>query len=400
MTQTTHQPAASGPLQGVRVLDLSAVVLGPIATQVLGDFGADVIKIESREGDVMRGNGTRNGGMSSIFLNINRNKRSLVVDLKTPEGVDVVRRLAKDVDVVVHNMRVKAINRLGLGYESLSKINPRLVYCVATGFDQDGPDRDKPAFDDTIQAACGLVGLTAGEGETPTYVRTLIADKTAGLALANAVMAALYCQARTGQGQYVEVPMFETLVSFMLAEHLGGLAFDPPAGPAGYARLLGKGSRTPVVTSDGHIAILAYTVVHRRALFEELGVPELAEKYGAKSNGTLGMYDELSTFTRHNTTAYWLDVCARLDIPATRIYTLDELPQHPQLRAIGLFQPTEHATEGQIVTVRPTTKFSATPACVRSLAPTLGEHSQDVLRELGYDDTAIADLINRDVVVG
>lgn len=393
-------PAPSGPLQGVRVLDLTAVVLGPICTQVLGDYGADVIKIESREGDVMRGNGTRNGGMSSIFLNINRNKRSLVIDLKTPEGVEVVRRLVKDVDVVVHNMRVKAIERLGLGYEALSKINPRLVYCAATGFDQDGPDRDKPAFDDTIQAACGLVGLTAGEGEAPSYVRTLIADKTAGLALANAVLAALYCQARTGQGQYVEVPMFETLVSFMLAEHLGGLAFDPPAGAAGYARLLGNGSRTPVATSDGHIAILAYTVSHRRALFEALGVPELAEKYGAKSNGTLGMYDELSRFTRSQTTAYWLDLCARLDIPATKIYRLDDLPQHPQLAAIGLFQPTDHATEGKIVTVRPTTKFSATPASVRSLAPTLGEHSQDVLRETGYDDAQIADLIKRQVVLG
>ncbi|QHE83908.1 CaiB/BaiF CoA transferase family protein [Hydrogenophaga sp. BPS33] len=397
---STNTPTSTGPLQGVRVLDLSAVVLGPIATQVLGDYGADVIKIESREGDVMRGNGTRNGGMSSIFLNINRNKRSLVVDLKTPEGVEVVRRLAKDVDVVVHNMRIKAINRLGLGYEDLVKVNPRLVYCVATGFDQDGPDRDKPAFDDTIQAACGLVGLTAGEGETPAYVRTLIADKTAGLALANAVMAALYRQAKTDQGQYVEVPMFETLVSFMLAEHLGGLAFDPPPAPAGYARLLGQGARTPVATSDGHIAILAYTVSHRRALFEELGVPELAEKYGAKSNGTLGMYDELSKFTRHHSTAYWLEVCERLDIPATRIYTLDDLPRHPQLAAIGLFQPTVHPTEGKIVTVRPTTKFSATPATVRSLAPTLGEHSRAILCELGYADAQIADLLERNVVVG
>ncbi len=397
---TTTSPA-TGPLQGVRVLDLTAVVLGPIATQVLGDYGADVIKIESRDGDVMRGNGTRNGnGMSSIFLNINRNKRSLVVDLKTPEGVEVVRRLAKEVDVVVHNMRVKAINRLGLGYEELSKINPRLVYCVATGFDQDGPDRDKPAFDDTIQAACGLVGLTAGEGEKPAYVRTLIADKTAGLALANAVMAALYRQARTNQGQYVEVPMFETLVSFMLAEHLGGLAFDPPPAPAGYARLLGKGARTPVTTSDGHIAILAYTVAHRRALFDAIGRPDLADKYGAKSNGTLGMYDELSTITCDKPSAYWLDLCARLDIPATPIYTLDDLPQHPQLAAVGLFQPTEHPTEGKIVTVRPTTKFSATPASVRTLAPTLGEHSQEVLRELGYDEAVIADLIARNVVLG
>lgn len=400
MSHATPSPASCGPLQGVRILDLTAVVLGPIATQVLGDYGADVIKIESREGDVMRGNGTRNGGMSSIFLNINRNKRSLVVDLKTPEGVEVVRSLAKDVDVVVHNMRVKAINRLGLGYEELSKINPRLVYCVATGFDQDGPDRDKPAFDDTIQAACGLVGLTAGEGEKPSYVRTLIADKTAGLVLANAVMAALFHQARTDQGQYVEVPMFETLVSFMLAEHLGGLAFDPPAGPAGYARLLGSGARTPVATSDGHIAILAYTVAHRRALFDALERPELADKYGAKSNGTLGMYDELSTITCHNTSAYWLELCARLDIPATPIYTLDDLPRHPQLAAVGLFQPSEHATEGKIVTVRPTTKFFATPAAVRTLAPTLGEHSQEVLRELGYDDARIADLIERNVVVG
>ncbi len=249
--QTNAQPRKrTGPLAGVRVLDLTAVVLGPLATQILGDYGADAIKLEPLEGDLMRANGvSRQRGMSSIFLALNRNKRSLAIDLKRPEGLATVRRLLPTVDVLVHNMRSAAIERLGLGYSACAALNPRLLYCVASGFGEDSPDAGKPAFDDVIQAACGLawlIGQSSGQASgQPDYVPSLIADKTTGLALANAVLAALFERTQSGQGQYVEVPMFETMVAFTLAEHLGGLSFEPPAGPAGYARLL-AGGRKPV----------------------------------------------------------------------------------------------------------------------------------------------------------
>lgn len=249
-----HQkPVCAGPLEGIRVLDLTSVVLGPLATQSLADLGADVIKIEGPEGDLMRANGvSRNAGMSSIYLALNRNKRSVVLDLKTPAGAAALRRLIAGADVLIHNMRVAAIERLGFGYGAVAALNPRIVYCVATGFGQDGPHRDKPAFDDIIQAACGLVSLGCVAGGRPEYVPSLIADKTTGMALANAVMAALLHRERHGSGQAVEVPMLETMASFVMAEHLAGLTFEPATGAAGYARLL-QGGRRPAQTADGWI---------------------------------------------------------------------------------------------------------------------------------------------------
>ena len=335
-------PAATGPLAGVHVLDLTAVVLGPMATQILGDYGADVIKVEPPEGDRMRANGvTRNRGMSSIFLAINRNKRSLCVDLKSPDGVAVIERLLPTVDVLVHNMRPTAIERLGLGYGTAAARNPRLVYCVAPGFGQGGPDANKPAFDDVIQAACGLAALLGHSGGKPDYVPSLIADKTAGLALANAVLAALYERERSGRGQFVEVPMFETLVAFMLAEHLGGLSFDPPHGGAGYQRLL-SGGRRPAPTRDGHVAMLPYSGAHWREFFTRAGREDLAAKYNfddrhERNARIREIYDDMAQVTQRMTSAQCLALCEALDIAATRIYSIDELPEHPQLKAVGLF---------------------------------------------------------------
>ncbi|HWA31027.1 MAG TPA: CoA transferase, partial [Rhizomicrobium sp.] len=265
-----------GPLSGIRVLDLTSVVLGPLATQILGDYGADVVKVESPSGDMMRANGVSlHKGMSSIFLALNRNKRSLGIDLQTADGAAVLARLIPAADVLVHNMRVEAIERLGFGYDAVAKLNPRIVYCAATGFDQDGPDRGKPAFDDIIQAASGLAAIASAGREEPAYVPTLVADKTAGMAVVNAILAALFHRERTGVGQYVEVPMFETFTSFVLAEHLGGRTFEPPAGPAGYARLL-TGGRKPSPTKDGHIAMLPYTAAHWIAFFKAIDRADLA----------------------------------------------------------------------------------------------------------------------------
>ena len=394
---------ATGPLAGVRILDLTSVVLGPLATQILGDFGAEIIKVENLEGDLMRANGVSlHPGMSSIFLAINRNKRSIAVDLKSAEGREILRRLAPGVDVLVHNMRVAAIERLGFGYTAVAELNPNIVYCVATGFGQDGPDRDKPAFDDIIQAACGLASLNSVGREQPDYAPTLVADKTAGMALVNAVLAALYSRERTGSGQYVEVPMFETMVAFLLSEHLGGLTFDPAPAKAGYARLL-SGGRKPAPTKDGYIAMLPYTADHWSAFFNAVGRTDLAQKYGSgdrqsRNAKIVEMYRDLAEATRQRTTAEWMALCAKLDIPATPIYAVDDLPEHPHLRAVGLFQTAQHPSEGTVRHVRPTTKFSATPAAVRYPAPLLGQDTRAILHQAGYGEQEIASLLTRGIV--
>ena len=394
---------ATGPLAGVRVLDITSVVLGPLATQILGDYGADVIKIESLEGDLVRANGvSKHAGMSSIFLAINRNKRSVAVDMKSPEGRDAVRALVKDVDIVVHNMRVAAIERLGLGYAAVSAINPKVVYCVATGFGQSGPDAARPAFDDVIQAGCGIASLIGNESGVPDFAATLVADKTTGLAVVNAVLAALFHRERSGQGQYVEVPMLETMTAFTMAEHMGGLTFDPPTAKAGYARIL-AGGRKPVPTRDGHVAMLPYTADHWVALFNAVEREDLARKYNfadrqERNARILELYADLRAVVGQMTTDECLALCDRVDIPATRIWAIDDLPQHPHLKAVGLFQPTQHPTEGATISVRPPTLFAQTPADMRLPAPLLGEHTFECLREAGLDDATLQHLAASGVI--
>ncbi|KQX21384.1 CaiB/BaiF CoA transferase family protein [Variovorax sp. Root434] len=385
----TGEPTAAGPLDGIRVLDLTSVVLGPLATQVLADFGADVIKIEGPEGDLMRANGVSlHPGMSSIFLALNRNKRSVVLDLKAEEGAAALRYLLKTADVLVHNMRVAAIDRLGFGYEAVKAINPRIVYVAATGFQQSGPDRDKPAFDDIIQAACGLASIASVGRDAPGYVPSLIADKTTGLVVSNAVMAALVHRERNGDGQYVEVPMLETMAAFTLAEHMGGLTFPGSTVQAGYARLM-NGGRQAARTSDGWIGFLPYTPKHWQAFFSAAGHEEICRRYDLSDRHQLNkniksLYRHLGEIMPSRSTDEWLALCEQLDIPATRIYSLDELPRHPQLMASGLFEQREHPTEGPINELRPTTLFQGTPASIRRPAPTLGQHTDEVLKEAGY----------------
>jgi formyl-CoA transferase len=396
--------AAGGPLAGLRVLDLSAVLLGPFATQILGDFGAEIVKVESPLGDRMRANGVSlHPGMSSIFLAINRNKRAICLDLAKREGAEVLRRMIGQFDVFVHNMRVEAIERLGFGYEAVRALNPKIVYCAATGFDQDGPDRDKPAFDDIIQAASGMVALNGMGRDAPDYVPMLVADKTSGMAVVNAVLAALLHRERTGQGQYVEVPMLETLAGFVLAEHMGGLTFEESGKPAGYLRVM-NGGRRPYATKDGHVAMLPYTGDHWCAFFEQAGRPDLIEKFSVNDRQKLNaniraVYDAVGELMRTRPTAEWMAICTACDIPATPIYKLDDLPNHPQLKAVDLFQTMSHPSEGTITYVRPATKFAETPASVRSPAPRLGEHTREILRETGLADAEIETLIASKVAI-
>lgn len=386
-----------GPLAGYRIIDLTTVLLGPYATQILGDYGADVIKVESLEGDSVRPNGVfRHPDKASLFLAVNRNKRAIAVDLKSPEGRDLLWKLIAGADVLVHNIRPSAIERLGFSDVEVAKRHPRLVYCVSTGFGSNGPDRDKPAYDDIIQSACGLASLNGQGRPTPDYVPTVIADKTAGLMLSQAIIAALLARVRTGRGQCVEVPMLECMVSFLLCEHLGGLTFEPPVAPAGYTRLL-AGGRRPAPTKDGHMTLLPYTGRHWIAFLTAAGRPELIEKYAVNDPVRLyvnvrKLYQELRQITTLRTTAEWMLVCEKEDIPASPTYNLDQLPDHPHLKAAGLFRTMEHPTEGTIRYVAPPVRFSDTPASVRLGAPSIGQHTDDILREVGYDDAAIAAL--------
>jgi formyl-CoA transferase len=380
--------AANGPLTGIRIIDLTAVVLGPMCTRELADFGADVIKIEPPAGDMMRANGVSlHPGMSSIYLALNRNKRSVVLDLKTEADRQALVKLIEGADALIHNMRVAAIEKLGFGYEAVRRINPRIVYCAATAFGQGGPYRNRPAFDDVIQASCGLVGVNAIGRDAPAYVASLIADKTTGLAVANAVLAALMCRERHGIGQYVEVPMLETMTAFTLTEHMGGMTFPGSTSPAGYARLL-HGGRQPWPTADGWIALLPYTERHWRAFFTLAGRADLIEQYGIADRHTRNaniqkIYGELRYITRTKTTAEWLALCDEIDVPCAPIYTLDDLPEHPHLQAVQLFEQAEHPTEGPIRQIRPTALFSQTPVRIRQPAPSLGQHTAEVLAEAG-----------------
>lgn len=387
MTNDTND-GIHGPLSGIKVLDLTAVVLGPVATQVLADYGAEVIKVEPLEGDLMRANGvSRNPGMSSTFMNINRNKSSLRLDLKSKAGKEVFHKLIADADVLVHNIRVKAMERLGFGYETVAKINPAIIYCAATGFGEGGDFAGQPAFDDIIQGACGLAELIGHETGVPDYPPTLLADKIAGLATANAILGALVYKSRTGVGQFVEVPMFETMVAFTMTEHLGGHGFNPPIGDAGYARLL-KGGRKPSPTKDGYIALLPYTAHHWKSFFQRFGRGDFVDKLNigdrAERNKNIHVvYAELRAITAEYTTKELLGICRELDIPVAEMYSIQNIQTHPQVTSTSLFRNMTHPTEGEVVMVRPTAIFSKTPSCIYKPAPTLGEDNERILRGIG-----------------
>lgn len=364
----------SGPLKGVRVIDMTSVGMGPYATQILGDMGAEVTKVEAPVGDVFRTSApSANPGMGPAYLNLNRNKQSVTLDVKSAEDREKLLRLIDAADVFVSNVRPAAMARLGLGADVLCNRNPKLIHCSAVGFGQGGPYAGNPAFDDIIQALSGLADLQGRNCGEPAYVNTILADKVAGLTLAYAIPMALYERERSGLGQAIEVPMFETLVAFTLIEHLSGHTFVPPLGPMGYSRVLSP-QRRPYRTRDGHIALLPYTDAQWQRFFALADRPDLAAdpRYfdaASRARHFDQLYQDLADIVEQYDTGHWLTALAEADIPHSRVNTLEDLFEDPHLKETGFFQQMEHASEGSVVVPSIPLRFSRTPGGIRNLAP-------------------------------
>jgi crotonobetainyl-CoA:carnitine CoA-transferase CaiB-like acyl-CoA transferase len=388
-----------GALDGYRIIDITTIVLGPYGTQLLGDMGADIIKVEAPPGgDIFRHAGRgRSPGMSGPFLNMNRNKRSICLDLKQESARDALRRLIEGADALVHNMRTKAIEKLGFGYEAVRAIRPDIVYCACGGFSESGPYAGKPAYDDLIQALSGITDLAkTPEAGEPRFAPTVLVDKLTGLMMSQAVTAAMLHRERTGEGQYVEVPMFETMVSFLMAEHIYGHAFEPPLGPLGYSRLTTP-NRKPNRSKDGWIAVLPYTDKQWLSFFELSGHsdlkadPRFADAAGRAEN-VHELYGILAGILLEKTSAEWLALCDEAEIPAAPILALEDVMSDPHLQAVGMFQHLHHPTEGDTVITRPPVGFSASPAEIRRQAPRLGEQGAEILAEAGFAEEEVAGL--------
>ena len=387
-----------GTLEGIRVVELTTVILGPWATQMLGDMGADVIKVETPAGDTTRNLGPRkNEGMASMYLASNRNKRSIVLDLTQEAGRDALFKLVGTADVFVHNMRPKVAKKLGLSYEKFAAAYPDLVFCATYGFRKDGPMADDPAYDDIIQAASGLADLQTVTANAPRFVPTIIADKTTAYNVALSILSALVHRERGGGGQAIEVPMFETLVDYIMVEHLYGAAFEPPIAGMGYERLLNTG-RKPYPTKDGYLAVLPYTDANWAKLFEISGRNDLASDprfsdISTRIENSQYVYDTLGEIVATRTTAEWQLALEGSNIPTMVVNTKEDLLENEQLNASGFWRMVEHPTEGTLRMTDPPTRFSKTPSTVRRLQPLLGEHSGEILAEAGYSESEINDLI-------
>jgi crotonobetainyl-CoA:carnitine CoA-transferase CaiB-like acyl-CoA transferase len=393
-----------GPLEGVKVIDMTSVLMGPYATQTLGDYGADVIKVESPEGDITRQIGpARHSDMGPIFLNANRSKRSISLDLKKPAGRDALLRLAATADVLVYNVRPQAMARLKLDYESVAAVNPRIVYAGMFGFGQDGPYAAKPAYDDLLQGGSGLSHLIARAGDgTPRYVPTALADRVVGLSAVGAILASLLHRDRTGQGQRVDIPMFETMVGFVMGDHLGGLTFEPPLDQGGYARQMSP-DRRPYRTSDGYISVIVYNDKQWNSFFDVTGRDDLrADPMFATFAGRLAnidiVYGELGRIFATRPTAEWMKLLVEADIPTMPVHDLLSILHDPHLVETHFFPITDHPTEGAIRSMRVATAWSETPATPSRLAPGLGEQSREILSEAGFKPEEIAQLLNDNVV--
>ena len=389
--------SATGPLHGIRIVDLTTVIMGPYATQILADYGADVIKVEPPEGDIMRGAAPMKGPkMGHLHLQMNRNKRGVVLDVKKEGGRRALLRLCEKADVFVHNVRPAAMRRLRLSYDEVRPANPRIVYASLLGFGSGGPYAGKPAYDDLIQGACALPALLGRAGGPPAYVPANMADRVVAVNAVHVILAALLCRERTGVGQEVELPMFETLAQFVLDDHMGGRTFDPPLGPPGYSRLL---HRRPFETKDGYVCALVYNDKQWEGFFHAIGRPgDVAANphlatYAERARNYEEAYASLATIFKTRTTRDWLDLLEANDIPCVRLNQLDDLIDDPHLRAVGFFQEIDHPTEGRLRLTGIPSRWSESRPSVDRPPPRLGEHSVEVLREAGLTPAEIERLI-------
>ena len=378
---------APGPLSGIRVVDLTSVVFGPYATQIMADMGADVIKVEPPAGDNTRWiSAGPDHGMGGIHVNVNRGKRCLMLDLRQDADKEVLRRLIATADVFIHSMRAGAIARLGFDYAAVKAIRPDVVYVNCYGYSRRGRLGDKPAYDDTIQAEAGITHVQNLINGEPGFVGTIMADKVAGLHALYATMMALFHRERSGEGQEVEVTMFEALASFMLVEHANGRLFDPPLGPAHYHRAVER-NRRPYRTQDGYVAALVYNDKHWKAFVDavqpEWNSPEF-DRLEDRAKQIGRVYGLLGETFLTRTTQEWLDLLTALEIPCARLQSTDELFDNEHLSDVGFFEKVE-SDYGTVTYPGVPTWFSATPGHVRGPAGRLGQDNAAILKELGLD---------------
>jgi len=388
----------SGPLKGLKIIELTSVVLGPWAAQILADMGAEVIKVEAPFGDSNRQLGaSRNPNMAALYLSNNRNKRSLVLDLKQASARDALLTIIKDSDVFLHNNRPQVMTKLKLEYNDIKSVNENIIYCGTYGYSKDGPYGDKGALDDSIQAASGIAALNELVLGEPRYLPTVVADKTTAITVVYSILAALFHRERTGSGQEVEVPMFETMVSFVMAEHIWGEVFEPPLDKAGYTRLMSH-HRKPYKTKDGYIAVLPYMNNHWKTFCEKAERQDLIEddrfkNLSSRVENIDDTYSETGKILSTKTTQEWLDIFADTKVPVIVVNSLDDLFTDPHLEAVGFWQDFDHPTEGKLKMPGFPAKFSKTPATIRKHAPNFGEHSLEILAEAGIDEETIKQMI-------
>ena len=401
----TDRPSNPAPLQGIRVIDLTTTFMGPYCTLLLAQMGADVIKVEAPDGDIVRYIGPeRNHGMGTIFLNANQGKRSIALDLKDERGMAVMARLLAGADVFVTNMRPRAVAGLNLTAERVRELNDRIIYCSLTGFGSKGPYREYPAYDDVIQAVCGLAYVQAGQDEPPSYVRTPVADKVAGLMGVGAILAALLGRVSSGTGQVVEVPMYETMAEFLLLDQQGGLVFDPPIGPPGYSRM-STPFRKPYRTRDGYLGVVVYTDRQWLSFFDLIGQPGLADDprfdtITARTRNIDALYQILEAEMSTRTNAEWTEMLVMQNIPCTPVNTVTDLLTDKHLESVDFFTTVDHPTEGRLRMPRLPITFTGVATENQRPAPRLGEHGPDLLGELGYPADEVAAMVAAGIVGG
>lgn len=388
-----------GVLSGYKILDLTSVVLGPFCTQMLGDLGAEVIKIETPEGDVMRHAGPHvSYGMGSIYLTINRNKRALTLDLRKDEAKEILRKLITDADGIIHNIRAGGIRRLGFDYDSVKAINPEILYVHAVGYGSDGVYAERQAYDDLVQCASGMASMLPLQdgSEAPRYFPGLVADKTTGLYAAYAMMAGFLHKERTGRGQFIEVPMLECMVNFTMAENLYGRTFVPPKGGTTYSRSINP-QRKPYKTKDGYIGIMPYTTANWADFFKLGGRPELMDDerfstYPRRTENITELYGHLEEIALLKTTGEWMSELGKSNVPCMKVQSLDEVLEDPQMVDTGFIEERTHPSEGNYLAINNPVKFSDSPVHIYRDAPLMGEDNLAILDELGYSEEDIENI--------